>query len=385
VREDAARDRALDELLKRLGDTPAGAASDECLEADTLAAWADGALPGDRLAAIETHAAGCARCQAMLAAMVRTAPAGERPASRWHAWKLVGWGAPLAAAAALVLWVVVGREGQPASPAAPAPTFESRQAAERDRAAAPPPATIAPAVPPPAQPTARRAAPAAPRPSAAQEQRTRAEEPARSAELAASEARRANPNDLAGRAGAGGAGRGGGRGGAGGVAGGTSAVVAPPAPAVAAPTTPPPPPPPATAPVREADALAARAFSSVAPEFSSPDGSVRWRPAGASVVERSGDGGRTWQQVALDAAVTVRAGSAPSSDVCWLVGPAGVVLLSTDGRTFRRLRFPEPADLTSVRATDARRAVVTTADGRRFATTDGGDTWLLQETPAAAF
>jgi photosystem II stability/assembly factor-like uncharacterized protein len=57
------------------------------------------------------------------------------------------------------------------------------------------------------------------------------------------------------------------------------------------------------------------------------------------------------------------------------VGSAGTVLLSTDGRSWRRVAFPEAVDLRSVTATDQETATVTTADGRVFVTTDGGRTW----------
>jgi photosystem II stability/assembly factor-like uncharacterized protein len=58
-----------------------------------------------------------------------------------------------------------------------------------------------------------------------------------------------------------------------------------------------------------------------------------------------------------------------------VVGKAGAVLLTTDGVTWRRVAFPEMADLSAVRATDARSATVSTVDGRMFTTTDGGETW----------
>jgi photosystem II stability/assembly factor-like uncharacterized protein len=61
--------------------------------------------------------------------------------------------------------------------------------------------------------------------------------------------------------------------------------------------------------------------------------------------------------------------------VCWLVGRAGTVLLSTDGRSWQRLAFPEAVNLVSVTATDTKTATVTASDGRRFSTTDGGVTW----------
>jgi hypothetical protein len=69
------------------------------------------------------------------------------------------------------------------------------------------------------------------------------------------------------------------------------------------------------------------------------------------------------------------ASSAPSADVCWLAGRGGLVLRSVDGRTWQRIDFPEPTDLTGVTATDAGNAVITDAAGRTFSTTDGGMTW----------
>jgi photosystem II stability/assembly factor-like uncharacterized protein len=77
-------------------------------------------------------------------------------------------------------------------------------------------------------------------------------------------------------------------------------------------------------------------------------------------------------------AAELTAGAAPSASVCWLVGRAGVVLRTTDGRTWRRVPFPEMTDLSAVRAIDAdgNVASVSTADGRTFSTTDGGATWV---------
>jgi photosystem II stability/assembly factor-like uncharacterized protein len=72
---------------------------------------------------------------------------------------------------------------------------------------------------------------------------------------------------------------------------------------------------------------------------------------------------------------TLSAGTSPSPSVCWLVGPGGIVLLSTDGRSWKRVAFPEAVPLAAIRATDAETATVTTADGREFVTEDGGRTW----------
>jgi hypothetical protein len=110
----------------------------------------------------------------------------------------------------------------------------------------------------------------------------------------------------------------------------------------------------------------------------SADPAVRWRITGAGV-QRSTDGGSTWQsQDAGSAAVQLVAGVSPSPTVCWMVGRGGTVLLSIDGSSWRQLAFPEAVDLTSVAATSAGAATVTTSDGRVFGTTDGGATWTAK-------
>jgi photosystem II stability/assembly factor-like uncharacterized protein len=127
-------------------------------------------------------------------------------------------------------------------------------------------------------------------------------------------------------------------------------------------------------------------FRTAALEIRSPDFNYRWRIVPPTGIQRSTDGGTTWFVVdplpvatrASNGTTTVlTAGSSPSRDICWIVGRAGVVLLSTNGATWQRRPFAEAVDLTDVRAADAARAIVTTADGRQFATADGGITWLV--------
>jgi photosystem II stability/assembly factor-like uncharacterized protein len=121
-------------------------------------------------------------------------------------------------------------------------------------------------------------------------------------------------------------------------------------------------------------AAAAKSTDYVA--FSATDGNAWWRIAGGRVMETSGDGGTTWStRYTADQNVALTAGSAPSPSIVWIVGRSGLVLVTTDARTFRRTPFPETADLVAVTAVDARRATVATADGRRFATADAGATW----------
>jgi hypothetical protein len=110
-------------------------------------------------------------------------------------------------------------------------------------------------------------------------------------------------------------------------------------------------------------------------EIASPDRRIRWRVGIRGLVQRSTDGGSTWEDLSSGVAFDLTAGAAPSPAVCWVVGRSGTVLLTLDGRTLQHVRFPEEVDLTSVRATDGRTAVVTAADGRAFSTDNGGDSW----------
>lgn len=115
---------------------------------------------------------------------------------------------------------------------------------------------------------------------------------------------------------------------------------------------------------------------------------VRYRILATGIVERSETGGASWERIVIEPPAFLTAGVAPSSTVCWLIGRGGVILLSTDGVRFTRVRFPDTSDLTSIRAADARTATVTTTDGRTFATADGGTTWTpvrLQGFPTASF
>jgi hypothetical protein len=106
-----------------------------------------------------------------------------------------------------------------------------------------------------------------------------------------------------------------------------------------------------------------------------PPPTTWWRILPSGTVERTTDAGASWQPVSIDQAARVTGGAAASASVCWLIGQSGIVFRSTDGAKFDRVVFPETADLTSIRVTDADHASVTTVDGRTFTTTDGGVTW----------
>ena len=107
----------------------------------------------------------------------------------------------------------------------------------------------------------------------------------------------------------------------------------------------------------------------------SPNPLTRWRPLPGGAVQRTTDGGASWHTQQTGVTATLTAGASPSPQVCWLVGPRGLVVLSIDGATWKRVPLAEPLDLVSVTAANDKTATVTASDGRVFATTDGGATW----------
>ena len=433
------RDRATDALLRAsLSGLPAGDAS-PCVDAETLAAWSERALPFPDIARIDAHLADCARCQQMLAAFVRTEPVAAAAVPFWQRWPMAKWLVPAATLVGTVVIVgVLTRETTPVpvqmarqeapSAASPLPTPEPPADVSMPPAAPPPPAR------PESMPVAGRALKDAPL--------------SRTAEQAAGNRNRADRearNNEIGQAAA-------------------------PTPSAVAPASLPPPltdgaanigleafrsaegaqaKPASTAdasdrnatkldsvqvtnlplnqyrnyqalvvlvPGAEADASAQRtmSFEKVAAEIVSaprpafaatggrggagrgPSGAAqaaqaaaeattlantipaRWRILATGVVERSTNGGATWHAVTVDTRVAVTGGVSPSDLVCWLIGRGGTILLSTDGLTLRRVPFPETADLVSVTALNDRQATVMTADGRTFVTFDGGASWTRQ-------
>jgi hypothetical protein len=351
--------RALRETLRDGLEAPVGEASSGCLEADTLAAWADGTLSRSDRATLESHAASCARCQAMLAVMVRTAP--PLPARRWWKTSTVRWLVPIAtvSAMAVAVWTRIPAQRQVASvrpsliaPAVSTPVSEARPADVTAPSAKAIGALERPSErkrpEPPAAEVEKRSAPAGvdtfsttqPAPSAPPASRSSADQ---KDEAAAPTAREQAPS-------------------------------AAPAPVESNLRL--------ANPGRLAESVAIQPSQPILDRMSaapvivrSPNPSIRWRIMAGTSVERSTDRGITWQAQSTGAAVRLMAGAAPSPTTCWLVGVGGVVLVSHDGQTWQRVAFPEAIDLTAILATDGLNATVTAADGRAFRTTDGGKTW----------
>ncbi len=347
---DRSRDESIERLLRQRSRDEDALPTGACLDADVLAGWADDGLYAGERKTAEAHAAGCSRCQALLAAMIRTEPAP--PSRPWWRAAPLRWLAPVAAAAtAVALWVAVAPQPRDTAPAATANEAKAE---------------------PPALPEAPAAPAAAPRPTDAARDRLERVEPKEVARLPEAPAA-APPAALADRSEA------------------DAKAVARRADRPDAPLTGQAAEQAAAVPLKEegpASHSNAMGFAAV-PEIFSPEPAYRWRTPRAGLVERSIDGGRNWTpQATGEPATDVTAGSSPSRDVVWLVGRNGAVLLSTDGRTWQHRRLPDAADLVAVRSSDATTATVTTRDGRQFSTNDGGLTWTplpLQEIAAAPF
>jgi putative zinc finger protein len=320
-----------------------------CLDPEVLAAWMDGTLSRDELASAEAHVATCARCQAMLAVMAKTTPAPATPKRSWRRF-LVPVLVPATAVAAVAIWLarpqlVVQVEPPPAPQMARA---DESDRALRDQAAE----SVAP------QPETNALASAAP---VAKEAKT---------------APRENRESFDARA---------------------VPVPSQPAAAFGTQAASPPPPPPAAQPVeapspavsgalrkqleterqpmalrRETVQLAGQAPGPAALDVIAPEPPRGWR-LNNDRIERSIDG--VWTVVYSEPDAGLVALSSPSPDVCWAVGRAGTVLLTTDGRTWRKMPFPKTGDLASVLASDGNNAVVFSAEGSTWVTKNGGQTW----------
>lgn len=263
--------------------------SNNHVQAEALAAWAEGRLAAAEAVTVEAHLASCALCQETLAVFARTEPETRLDPSvvsgfGWFRWR---WAVPVAAAAtAAAIWVAVpDNPNQDEFERTVAPAIE-------ERSVAPGRAASADAEAPPAEPQAK---PLSSRRDAAID---RLEDRAEKQE---SRAANAVEQDLKAEA----------------------SPAAPPA-AVRAPEAPP-------APDQgrfRAETLSGvqRQAAAVA-EVISPDPLVRWRIVPPGRLERSTDSGKTWVPVTLPQPVDVIAVRAPTA--------TSAIATAADGREFR--------------------------------------------------
>jgi len=123
------------------------------------------------------------------------------------------------------------------------------------------------------------------------------------------------------------------------------------------------------APVRQGEQRSAETI------IATPDPKVLWRITGGGFVERSEDMGATWNGQLPLAKAKLTAGAAPTAKTCWLVGEGGAILLTQDGSHWSKIPPPVPANFVSVTAKSVSSAIITTSDGQKFTTSDGGKKW----------
>ena len=290
------RDESIDKLLRSAFQTDRTAyeTSGPCVGPELIAAWTAGTLSAREAGAVEAHLGSCTSCQQVLALLARTEPPPVASGFSWTKWHL-RWAVPVAAAAtAVAIWVAVPDDPRKARIE---DAFGDATVTSVPERAATDQAQMKSEAAPPAEREKREAAPP---PATAPE--ARADTQAGNAAAAAS----ARESDVIGPA-------------------------SPAAPEAAAP-------PQQTRTLADGPAELQRqrreAFAGPV-EVASPDPLVRWRIMPPRTLERTTNGGQTWEAVAL----------------------------------------PQATDLTAVRAPSAMTAVVTAADGRQFRTDDQGKTW----------
>lgn len=340
--------RLLRQSLRARSESPAPGS---CLDAETLAAWADGTITTGERAAAEDHVSGCPRCLAILATMAKTSPSSAASKPWWARGLALRWLVPLTAAAtAVAFWIVVPRNDLTLPRSVQETDQLSRSAAPRPQHAdevaeqSPGSVTAGGGLPKLADKKVTEGRVESTLATPTEARATRQESVANSGKAPATDRvaildrlESAPPASLSA-----------------GAAGGLSETVQ-----------------------VGAETLAARSRADLI-EVVSPDPSSRWRIGLRGFVQHSTDSGANWETSSSGVVTDLTAGSSPSPQVCWVVGRTGTVLLTPDGRRWQRVMFPEAVDLAGIQATDARYASVKTGDGRTFATTDGGLTWRLQ-------
>jgi len=289
------------------------------VDAELLAAWSEGSLPKDEAAQVESHLADCSSCQEMLAVFARTEPPAMVPVPQvpapvvsgfrrtWWQWR---WAIPIAAAATVAaIWVAIPEDERTAQLN---PTV-SPSVSER---AAQPPATAADAAAPALEKKPEQK-PVAPRRDASGLSENRAEKTAPAGKVDSfGPAPKEQDQDLKAEAAQ--------------APASAAAAATPPAAQGQAASQ-------ASPTQRRLEVEARSGLQRQAAEVISPDPLVRWRIVPTNRLERSTNGGKTWDVVTLPPSITPTGITAPSANT----------------------------------------AVVTASDGRQFSTDDQGKTWNL--------
>jgi hypothetical protein len=349
----------LDAILRRAMREQPGAATPECADAESLAAYWDKSISTADREGLEAHLGGCARCLEQLAAIARAVESARDAKSAsevpWYRrWRVAIPAMAAAAAVVFVVFITMQRPSIEESRSDQLVAMAKREAPAMELAAKLP--AVAPAVPAgaPTAPVAIAAAPA-------------------SNEIAMNEAKTAAPPRAEAMSGA------------------TTprmadsaaapAARAMTAPAVAAPN--------AGVPGfggKVADGIAGAGGAVSALEktpaqpivtISAPDQSVSWIVGKNGMVRRRDADGSVHIQhsgVSTDLA----AGAAPSATVCWIVGNSGTIIRTTDGEHWVLVTSPTADNLVAVSASGTNDATITTAGGQSFATSDGGANWHPQ-------
>jgi hypothetical protein len=150
-----------------------------------------------------------------------------------------------------------------------------------------------------------------------------------------------------------------------------AAQVQPPVAVPAAPLAVPALPPPAAA----SDQVGQLADSARAPAAAEGKESERYRVGGGRI-ERSRDGGASWQEVYSDTSLTFTATACAPNGPCWFGTTAGVVLRSS-GDSFTRSRLPEPGAITAIEVTSPSDVIVLVGS-RRYRGSDRSSWTLVQ-------
>ena len=106
-----------------------------------------------------------------------------------------------------------------------------------------------------------------------------------------------------------------------------------------------------------------------------PDGRTSWRVTDGQI-ERSTDGGRTWTIEKGPSLAGPIIGAAPSGSACWLVDAHGRIVRREANGEWQSVTSPSAGSpIKGMDARSATDATLSTVDGRRYETTDGGVTW----------